>query len=73
MTLSILDPSEPGKPVPILPKSRGGHYPRCVYCCGEIYAPAVLAYSLGEIACAAMGRCGRKLPPSYVTLTRGEA
>jgi hypothetical protein len=68
MTLSTLDP---GERVPILPKSRDGVYPRCVYCCGEIYAPAVPAYSVGEIACAAVRGCGWKLPPSYVTLTGG--
>jgi hypothetical protein len=45
--------------------SRDGIYPRCVYCGGENYAVAVLAYSNGEIPCASVNDCGRYLPDSY--------
>lgn len=48
-------------------RSRDGIYPRCVWCRRENYALAVLAYSAGEIPCAAAGGCGRRLPAEYVT------
>lgn len=48
----------------VLP-SKDGIYPRCVYCWGENYALAVLAYSNGEIPCASVNGCGRYLPESY--------
>jgi hypothetical protein len=40
-------------------------YPRCVWCRGENYALAVLAYSRGETPCAAVNGCGRYLPEDY--------
>lgn len=40
-------------------------YPRCVWCNGENYALAVLAYSRGEYHCAAVPSCGRYLPQEY--------
>lgn len=40
-------------------------YPRCVWCDGENYALAVIAYSRREIPCAAVGGCGRYLPKGY--------
>lgn len=52
---------------PIRGKSRDGIYPRCVWCNGENYALAVLAYSAGEIPCAAVNGCGRMLPADYIT------
>lgn len=48
----------------VLP-SKDGIYPRCVYCRGENYALAVLAYSSGEIPCASVNGCERYLPKSY--------
>ena len=51
---------------PIRPKSRDGIYPRCVWCNGENYMPAVLAYSAGEISCAAVSGCGQMLPADYI-------
>ena len=53
-------------PGPALPPSRDGIYPRCVWCSGENYALAVLAYSRREIPCAAAGGCGQWLPHDYV-------
>lgn len=49
-----------------LPKSHDGIYPKCVYCNGENYALAVLAYSNREVPCASVRSCGRLLPESYV-------
>ena len=49
-----------------LPKSHDGIYPRCVYCGGENYALAVLAYSRREIPCASVRSCGHYLPESYL-------
>jgi hypothetical protein len=49
-------------------KSHDGIYPRCVWCEGENYCLAVLAYSRGETPCAAVGGCGRYLPADYVSL-----
>jgi len=51
---------------PVLPTASDGIYPRCVWCRGENYALAVIAYSAGEIACAAVRSCGRKLPEDYI-------
>lgn len=53
---------------PTRDKSSDGIYPRCVYCGGEIYGPAVYDYSLGKIGCGVVNGCGRKLPPEYVTM-----
>lgn len=50
---------------PELPISRDRIYPRCVWCRGENYALAVLAYSAGRIPCAAVYSCGLYLPDSY--------
>lgn len=44
--------------------NKDGIYPRCVWCGGENYAPAIIAYSKGEVAC---WQCGKKLPPDYIT------
>lgn len=49
-------------------KSHDGIYPRCVWCRGENYALAVLAYSHRVIPCASVNNCGRYLPESYTTL-----
>lgn len=51
---------------PKLPRSSDGIYPRCVWCDGENYGPAVFAYSLGETPCAAAGGCGKTIPESYI-------
>jgi hypothetical protein len=53
------------KPTPELPPSRDGIYPRCVWCNGENYLPAVLVYSRGDIPCAAVYSCGLYLPEDY--------
>lgn len=53
---------------PKLGRSRDGIYPRCVWCNGENYAPAVLAYSARETPCAAAGGCGKYLPADYLGL-----
>lgn len=53
--------------LPQIGKSRDGVYPRCVWCRGENYAPAVLAYSAGEIPCAAASSCGQFLPNDYIS------
>lgn len=50
---------------PQMPVSRDRVYPRCVWCRGENYVLAVLAYSRGEIPCAAVSGCGRYLPEEY--------
>jgi hypothetical protein len=55
--------------IPIRHPSPDGIYPRCVWCNGENYLPAVMAYSRGEVSCAAAGGCGRYLPPEYVKIT----
>lgn len=51
---------------PKLSPRRDGIYPRCVWCGGENYAPAVLAYSNRETPCASFDPCGRMLPLEYV-------
>jgi hypothetical protein len=53
---------------PLMGRSWDGIYPRCVWCRGENYALAVLAYSWGEIPCASVNGCGRRLPADYITL-----
>jgi hypothetical protein len=55
--------SEPQEP--LLQPRRDRIYPRCVWCDGENYALAVMAYSCGLIPCAAAPGCGRYLPRSY--------
>ena len=50
------------------PITKDGIYPRCVMCNGENYAPRVIQYSKGKIACAAANSCGKKLPKEYVKL-----
>ncbi len=60
----------PAPEAPLLAKSHDSIYPRCVWCRGENYRPAVLAYSTGEIPCAAAGGCGRYLPVEYRGLHR---
>jgi hypothetical protein len=55
----------PSEPIPELPVSRDGIYPRCVWCGGENYMLAVLAYSRGDTPCAAVYSCGLYLPESY--------
>jgi len=52
---------------PVMPPSRDGIYPRCVWCRGENFTLAQLAYSAGEIPCAAVNGCGKFLPAEYVT------
>lgn len=52
-------------PEPQMLISRDRIYPRCVWCRGENWAMAVLAYSRGETPCAAVGGCGRYLPEEY--------
>lgn len=69
MSTSTVDPDEGPSAPPVLPVSPDGIYPRCVYCRGENYVLAVLAYSAGEVPCAAVVSCGRMLPHSYI---RGE-
>ena len=55
---------------PKLPIANDGVYPRCVWCNGENYAPAVIEYSLGKVPC---WQCGKVLPDSYVKLEDPEA
>lgn len=55
-------------PKPTLNPSPDGIYPRCVYCNGENYAPAVIKYSKGEIECVSINACGKKLPKEYIKL-----
>jgi hypothetical protein len=50
---------------PQMRPSWDGIYPRCVWCRGENYGLAVLAYSRGEQPAAAVGGCGRYLPDGY--------
>lgn len=50
---------------PLFGVSHDRIYPRCVWCRGENYALAVLAYSAGQIPCAAVRGCGRYLPEHY--------
>lgn len=56
---------QPTPAAPLMGISCDRIYPRCVWCRGENYALAVLAYSAGEIPCAAAGGCGRYLPDDY--------
>lgn len=53
-------------------RSRDGIYPRCVWCDGENYIPAVIAYSRGEIPCASTTNCGRFLPDDYLKHTQSK-
>jgi hypothetical protein len=55
---------------PVLDPSKDGIYPRCVFCRGENYGPAVMAYSRREIPCVAVAGCGEYLPESYVSLPK---
>ncbi len=48
---------------PIKPIANDGIYPRCVWCGGEIYALAVIAYSKAEEPCLI---CGKFVPEEYV-------
>lgn len=48
--------------------SSDGIYPRCVYCNGEIYGPAVIDYSKGLIGCGSVNGCGKKVPKEYIKL-----
>lgn len=50
---------------PVRGISRDRIYPRCVWCDGENYALAVIAYSYGLIPCASVDGCGRYLPEDY--------
>ena len=67
-------PTSPGnsEDTPVLAKSKDGIYPRCVWCNGENWAMAVIAYSKGAAACAAVNGCGRYLPDEYITLTTND-
>lgn len=58
--------NELAEDLPLRKPSHDGIYPRCVYCNGENYALAVLAYSNREVPCASVRSCGRLLPESYV-------
>lgn len=58
---------------PLLSDSTDGVYPRCVWCNGEIYGPAVIDYSLGKIPCAAVDGCGLYLPDGYIKLVQPES
>lgn len=58
-----MDEAKPSGPV--IGISRDRIYPRCVWCGGENYALAVLAYSAGAAPCAAVAACGRFLPMEY--------
>jgi len=51
--------------LPQIPVNRDRIYPRCVWCFGEQYALAVLAYSRGDVPCAASPGCGRHVPEAY--------
>lgn len=53
---------------PVVPIQSDGIYPRCVYCNGENYAPAVIKYSKGLIGCASVNNCGKRLPKEYIKL-----
>lgn len=50
---------------PIRPITHDRIYARCVWCDGENYGPGVIAYSTGDIPCAAVKGCGRYLPENY--------
>lgn len=56
----------PANRAPAIAQSSDGIYPRCVWCRGENYVLAVLAYSRGEHPCAAANGCGWYLPEEYV-------
>lgn len=56
---------------PLIRISHDRIYPRCVWCRGENYMMAVLAYSAGDIPCAAAGGCGRFLPVEYRRTVEG--
>lgn len=58
---------------PLLRPSRDGFYPRCVWCGGENYMPAVIDYSAGLRPCAAVHGCGRYLPAPYIAVENGAA
>lgn len=53
---------------PVREPEADGAYPRCVWCGGENYGPAVIAYSKGKIACPSVNDCGKKLPKGYIKL-----
>jgi hypothetical protein len=53
---------------PMKPVAKDGIYPRCVWCNGEIYGPAVIDYSKGKIPCAAVNGCGEYLPKDYIKI-----
>lgn len=53
---------------PLFKPASDGVYPRCVWCNGEIYGPAVIDYSTGKIGCGAANGCGEKIPDSYIKL-----
>lgn len=53
---------------PVREPESDGIYPRCVWCNGENYAPAVIAYSRGETPCASVRNCGKYLPQNYIKL-----
>lgn len=63
--------TEPEKP--IRKPEHDGVYPRCVWCGGENYAMAVIAYSKGEIPCASVNNCGKFLPKDYIKLDAPQA
>ncbi len=50
---------------PILKESHDHIYPRCVWCNGEIYMPAVIDYSKGICGCGAVNGCGKKVPEDW--------
>lgn len=60
------------KAVPVHGVDEHGIYPRCVWCNGENYLPAVINYSKGKTPCAAAGGCGKYLPKSYIKLDEPE-
>lgn len=51
---------------PVRPKAADGMYPRCVWCNGEIYGPAVWDYSHGCVPCGSVSGCGKRVPPDYI-------
>lgn len=53
---------------PTRPSTSDGIYPRCVWCGGENYGPAVIEYSKGNIPCAAAHSCEKYLPKEYIKL-----
>lgn len=56
---------------PLVSPSRDGIYPRCVWCWGENYVLAVLAYSAGQVPCASVNSCGKYLPDDYIVTKEG--